>query len=104
MASVEASTASCMVIPAPSAFEEVSPLPKLRVMFLSATSRLVVLIVVVVPETVRSPEIVALPVIATPVEVVSNFCCYRDKALQHHSDCRPAYFHHLALVTLHKHL
>jgi hypothetical protein len=41
-------------------------------MFLSLTSKLVVSIVVVVPETVRSPEIVALPVMATPPDIVSK--------------------------------
>ena len=60
VASVDALTASWIVIPAPSALEEVSPAPKFSVIFLSFTSKLVVFIVVVVPETVRSPEIVTL--------------------------------------------
>ena len=71
MASVVELTASCIVIPAPLALEEVSPAPKFKVIFLSFTSKLVVFIVVVVPETVKSPEIVALPVISIPeAEVV----------------------------------
>ena len=61
MASLEASTASWIVIPAPSAEAEVSPEPLLRVMFLSSTSRVAVLSVVVVPETVRLPPTVTSP-------------------------------------------
>ena len=62
VASLLASTASCIVIPAPSAEAEVSPEPLFRVIFLSSTSRVAVLSVVVVPLTVRLPVIVVLPV------------------------------------------
>ena len=62
-----------MVIPAPLALDEVSPAPKFKVMFLSLTSKLVVLIVVVVPETVKSPEIVTLLAkVAEPASDISS--------------------------------
>ena len=73
VASLEASTASWIVIPAPSAVDEVSPEPLFRVIFLSSTSRVAVLIVVVLPWTFKSPVIVRAPVIVPPAEVVSNF-------------------------------
>ena len=73
VASVEASTASCIVIPAPSAEPDVSPEPLLIVIFLSSTSKVAVLRVVVVPFTVRLPPIVALPVVVTEAKVTSSF-------------------------------
>ena len=48
-----------MVIPAPSAVPDVSPEPKLRVIFLSSTSNVAVFKDVVVPLTVKFPVIVA---------------------------------------------
>ena len=72
VAFVELLTASCIVIPAPSAVEEVSPEPKLRVIFLSSTSRVAVLIVVLVPLTVRLPVTVKLPAADILVEVISS--------------------------------
>ena len=58
VASVELLTASCIVIPAPLAEPDVSPEPKLRVIFLSSTSSVAVFKVVVVPCTVKSPATV----------------------------------------------
>ena len=75
VASVEASTASCIVIPAPFAVPDVSPEPLLIVMFLSSTSRVAVLRVVVVPFTVRLPPMVALPVVVTEPKVYICICC-----------------------------
>ena len=72
VASVELLTASCIVIPAPSAEPEVSPDPALRVIFLSSTSSVAVFKVVVVPETVRLPVIVALPATLIFVDVISS--------------------------------
>ena len=60
VASLLASTASCIVIPAPFAEPEVSPEPLFRVIFLSSTSNVEVFYVLVVPLTVRSPVTVKL--------------------------------------------
>ena len=72
VASVEAFTASCIVRPAPFAVPEVSPEPKLRVIFLSSTSNVAVLTVVLVPLTVKLPVTVKLPDADILVEVISS--------------------------------
>ncbi len=60
-ASVLESTASCIVIPAPFAEDDVSPEPKFKVIFLSSTSNVAVFKVVVVPLTVKLPVTAKLP-------------------------------------------
>ena len=72
VASVLALTASCIVIPAPSAEPEVSPEPLFRVIFLSSTSRVAVFKVVVSPWTVKLPAIVTLPAEVIATAVVSS--------------------------------
>jgi len=61
LASFEASTASCIVIPAPSAVELESPADLFNVIFLSSTSNVPTFADIVSPETVKSPVITALP-------------------------------------------
>ena len=61
VASVLESAASCNVIPAPFAEEDVSPEPKFKVIFLSSTSNVAVFKVVVVPLTVKLPVTAKLP-------------------------------------------
>ena len=61
-----------MVIPAPSAVPDVSPEPKLRVIFLSSTSNVAVFSVVVVPLTVKLPVTVKFPDADILVEVMSS--------------------------------
>ena len=62
VASVDASTASWIVIPAPSAEPDESLELLLSVMFLSSTSNVATFKVVVSPETVKSPLTVTSPV------------------------------------------
>ena len=58
-------------MPAPSAEADVSPAPKLSVIFLSSTSRVAVFNVVVVPLTVRLPPTITFPVVVTEVGVIA---------------------------------
>ena len=61
LASFEASTASCIVIPAPSAVELESPADLFKVIFLSSTSNVPTFAVIVSPDTVKSPVTVKSP-------------------------------------------